>query len=162
MGTVHTMRMFGLEHMCLVLLKPGWPHSFHSAHDLIPCSLSWYLHTIQQYITAWVTCLMLIILSPREKCVWSGRELRLFQTKLYTDTGEKSRAVPCIRRKNWQGVCWPLGKAIMGLRPATTRENHGSYTAELSLHCGKAICPAASMLHQLIHCDTWGTSKFSY
>lgn len=57
---------------------------------------------------------------------------------------------------------WVLGKAILGLRLATTREDCGFCTDELSLHCGKAVCTAASMLHQLILCDTWGISKFSY
>lgn len=43
-----------------------------------------------------------------------------------------------------------LGKAIWGLRPATAREDCGSGTDELSLHCGKAVCTAASMLHRFI------------
>ena len=78
---------------------------------------------------------------------------------------EKSQELCLVLGERIGKVCtgpWVLGKAVLGLRPATTREDCGSCTDELSLHCGKAICTAVSMLHQLILCNTWGTSKFSY
>lgn len=104
---------------------------------------------------------MLIILSPREKCVLSGRKLCFKQSSILTL--EKSQELCLVLGERIGKVCagpWVLGKAILGLRPVTTREDCGSRTDKLSLHCGKAICTAAIMLHQFILCDTWGTSKF--
>lgn len=61
--------------------------------------------------------------------------------------------MPCIRRRSWEGVCWPLGlgQGHAGRQPCRSGgADCRSCTDKLSLHCRKAVCTGASRLHQFI------------
>lgn len=122
-SSVHTMSMFGLERMCLVLVKPSWPHSFHPAHDLIPCSLSWYLHTIQQYINSVsnVSYVDYSVTKGEVRLVWYGTHCFEQSSILMLEKSQELSLVLGERTGKVYAGPWVFGKAVLGFSPAITR-----------------------------------------
>lgn len=151
-SSVRTMIVFGLEHTYLVLVKPSWPHSFHPAHDLIPCSLSWYLHTIQQYINSVsnVSYVDYSVTKGRVSCLVGNSDCFKQSSILML---EKSQELRLVLGERSGKVCtgpWVLGKAQTSYNQRRLRFLH--WWALLAVWTGCLHwCQHASSVHALWH-----------